>query len=269
MSEPIRRSSRITKGKEPERFGSWVKPKAAPATNENNTYNEHPNENDDAASSIHAPASSVRTTASSFAHRRAQADLDAAEALAILENEREERKLQRERELIVKRLRLQQAALDEEEGIQYDIHETDNSNANLPEHLCNPQSNELHRGREDIDLWMENGVSNSIQNSVLLNEMTKQFAEAIKTGVAMATEKSSRPTDSRKFIARQAAGKDLPNFDGKPEEWPTFLSQYNTTNDLCEFSEEEKLIRLQRCLKGKARDTVSSLLNLPGSVNQG
>ncbi|XP_058456798.1 uncharacterized protein LOC131434166 [Malaya genurostris] len=68
------------------------------------------------------------------------------------------------------------------------------------------------------------------------------------------------------FASRRVMSRDLPEFDGKPEDWPIFFSQYNVTTQSCGFSNAENLIRLQRCLKGHARESVRSRLLLPESV---
>lgn len=54
--------------------------------------------------------------------------------------------------------------------------------------------------------------------------------------------------------------KDLPSFTGKAEEWPLFISSYETSTGLCGSSDGENLVRLQRCLKGKALEAVRLLL---------
>ncbi|XP_065085825.1 uncharacterized protein LOC135707839 [Ochlerotatus camptorhynchus] len=68
------------------------------------------------------------------------------------------------------------------------------------------------------------------------------------------------------IAARQAVSKDLPTFSGNPEEWPNFLSMFNSTTAMCGFSEEENLVRLQRSLKGKAYEAVKCRLMHPGNV---
>lgn len=59
--------------------------------------------------------------------------------------------------------------------------------------------------------------------------------------------------------------KQLPVFIGKPEKWPIFISCYeNTTSThICGFTQSENMIRLQRCLKGRALDSVRSKLLIP------
>ncbi|XP_062704517.1 uncharacterized protein LOC134286848 [Aedes albopictus] len=67
--------------------------------------------------------------------------------------------------------------------------------------------------------------------------------------------------------ARQAVPKELPQFNGDPEDWPVFLSMYNRTTAMCGFSDEENIVRLQKSLKGKAYEAVKSRLIHPGNVS--
>ncbi|XP_053686938.1 uncharacterized protein LOC128736479 [Sabethes cyaneus] len=73
---------------------------------------------------------------------------------------------------------------------------------------------------------------------------------------------------SAQIAARRVMSRDLPDFDGSPEEWPIFISQYTITTENCGFTNAENLIRLQRSLKGHARESVRSRLLLPSSVPQ-
>lgn len=68
------------------------------------------------------------------------------------------------------------------------------------------------------------------------------------------------------IAARQAVSKDLPTFAGNPEEWPIFLSMFNSTTAMCGFTEEENLVRLQKSLKGRAYEAVKCRLMHPGNV---
>lgn len=68
------------------------------------------------------------------------------------------------------------------------------------------------------------------------------------------------------FLSRQGA-KDLPRFDGNPDDWLLFSTQFWRTTQMCNFSMDENLLRLQRCLHGSAREAVRSLLVLPQNIN--
>ncbi|XP_055591249.1 uncharacterized protein LOC129743288 [Uranotaenia lowii] len=73
-------------------------------------------------------------------------------------------------------------------------------------------------------------------------------------------------TNSHLTVARQAAAQELPIFSGVPEEWPLFVSTYSTTTTMCGFTAEENLIRLQKCLRGKAYEAVKCMLMHPSNV---
>ncbi|XP_062702144.1 uncharacterized protein LOC115263739 [Aedes albopictus] len=80
--------------------------------------------------------------------------------------------------------------------------------------------------------------------------------------------RSSIPTvlGANHFAARQVIGKELPTFSGNAEDWPIFISCFEQSTEACGYSDAENLIRLQRCLKGHALESVRSRLLLPSSV---
>lgn len=69
------------------------------------------------------------------------------------------------------------------------------------------------------------------------------------------------------LLSRQNS-KDLPRFDGNPDEWLLFSTQYWRTTRSCNFSSDENLLRLQICLHGPAREAVKALLVLPQCVDE-
>ncbi|XP_053691758.1 uncharacterized protein LOC128740249 [Sabethes cyaneus] len=75
------------------------------------------------------------------------------------------------------------------------------------------------------------------------------------------------PTKAQ-LSARQFLAKKLPVFTGRSEDWPMFISSFETTNEACGFSNVENLARLQECLKGQALESVRSRLLLPEAVPQ-
>ena len=73
--------------------------------------------------------------------------------------------------------------------------------------------------------------------------------------------------DMRRFMARQTtSSRELPVFSGEPEDWPVFFEQFRSTTDECQFSNAENMGRLRKCLKGKARETVSAMLAVPDNL---
>ncbi|XP_058817304.1 uncharacterized protein LOC131680608 [Topomyia yanbarensis] len=93
----------------------------------------------------------------------------------------------------------------------------------------------------------------------------------VPTGQSLLPNNSSEQLaemDIRKMFARQSISADLPVFTGKPEDWPIFISSFNNSSEACGYNNVENLIRLQRCLRGAAREAVSSRLLLPECVPQ-
>lgn len=74
--------------------------------------------------------------------------------------------------------------------------------------------------------------------------------------------------DINNFLMRQSTSKDLPIFAGDPMDWPNFISQFNESTELCKYSKRENMCRLQRCLRGKARDSVEYLLKFPEQLDK-
>lgn len=50
--------------------------------------------------------------------------------------------------------------------------------------------------------------------------------------------------------------RELPEFDGNPSRWPVFMHAFIDTTNAGNYSESENIPRLQKALKGKARDLV-------------
>ncbi|XP_054745916.1 uncharacterized protein LOC129250308 [Anastrepha obliqua] len=68
------------------------------------------------------------------------------------------------------------------------------------------------------------------------------------------------------IASRQVLSKDLPTFTGRPEDWPVFITNYEQSTIRCGFTDQENLIRLQKCLKGQALEAVRGRLKVPSTV---
>ena len=66
--------------------------------------------------------------------------------------------------------------------------------------------------------------------------------------------------------ARQVIPKELPSFDGNPEDWPLFISNFKNSTEIGGYSHGENLMRLQACLRGRAKELVKSKLLIPSMV---
>ncbi|XP_065091343.1 uncharacterized protein LOC135712305 [Ochlerotatus camptorhynchus] len=72
--------------------------------------------------------------------------------------------------------------------------------------------------------------------------------------------------NSQQLAARHVVPKELPSFSGNPAEWPLFWSSFDTSTQMCGYTDAENLMRLQRSLKGDARKSVSCFLLHPANV---
>ncbi|XP_053698944.1 uncharacterized protein LOC128745902 [Sabethes cyaneus] len=70
------------------------------------------------------------------------------------------------------------------------------------------------------------------------------------------------------LAARQVVARDLPIFNGNPENWPLFFSTYESTTRMCGYTRDENMMRLRNCLRGDAFSTVQSLLLHPMTVDR-
>lgn len=60
---------------------------------------------------------------------------------------------------------------------------------------------------------------------------------------------------------------DLPDFSGSPEDWPMFSTAFNQSTAVYNYTNFENCLRLQKALKGEARECVKSLLIHPDNVS--
>ena len=82
------------------------------------------------------------------------------------------------------------------------------------------------------------------------------------------TPREPQQVDIKKLIARQSSLKDLSPFYGDSEQWHNFIAEYQSANELFSLSDVENMDRLRKCLRGRAKDAVYSLLVVPANVSQ-
>lgn len=68
------------------------------------------------------------------------------------------------------------------------------------------------------------------------------------------------------FAGRQFV--DLPVFDGRAEDWPMFLSEFEQTTEMYGYDVRENTRRLRKCLRGEAKTRVEHLTIYPENVPQ-
>ncbi|XP_053968959.1 uncharacterized protein LOC128870369 [Anastrepha ludens] len=95
-------------------------------------------------------------------------------------------------------------------------------------------------------------------------KILSQYNDLPSSSTSMASF-SNGPTPGQ-LAARQAIPKQLPTFNGDPEEWPLFISSFDNSTTVAGYTDAENFIRLQASLKGKAREMVKCKLFLPSMV---
>ncbi|GBP13233.1 hypothetical protein EVAR_65812_1 [Eumeta japonica] len=63
------------------------------------------------------------------------------------------------------------------------------------------------------------------------------------------------------IAARHVLPKELPYFDGNPEDWPIFISNYKNSTEIAGYTDGENLMRLQSCLWGRAKELSFKILD--------
>ena len=114
--------------------------------------------------------------------------------------------------------------------------------------------------------YQQPNISEYYQNPVVSNILGSQAPYYSAPSTFPSLAQNNLRLSSEQIAARHAISKDLPFFSGKPEEWPLFYSAFKGSTSACNFSNQENMIRLQRCLKGRALEAVRCRLMLPSSV---
>ena len=86
-------------------------------------------------------------------------------------------------------------------------------------------------------------------------------AECTARGMA-AVSATTAYLNQEQVCSRQVIPRELPVFNGKPEEWPLFIRSYENSTKLCGFTNDENLLRLQRALRGSLFGVCEQQINL-------
>lgn len=92
------------------------------------------------------------------------------------------------------------------------------------------------------------------------DRLVKALAEVMKMG-------ASAPRGEN-VILKTSVDKDLPHFNGSPEEWAAFKAEYDRTTTKYKFDDSDNLYRLRKALKGSAMLSVKHLFNSPNKLGQ-
>ena len=209
----------------------------------------------------------------SSSQRRRLAELEAAKAVAEIEAEADKRRLemelkmdekrvQREKSLIAKKLELEKAVIEDEGEYEVEGGIVLEEEPSRIHNLQGPPSSK-------VDEWLEKeGESKGNDNNSSIIDLSKALCEAMKMCMATTITPNNNGDDIKKFVARQSNFKDLIEFNGEPEEWPGFIADFRESTEHCSYSDVENMGRLRKCLKGKAKEAVQSLMLVPANVNR-
>ncbi|KAL0821975.1 hypothetical protein ABMA28_005363 [Loxostege sticticalis] len=85
-----------------------------------------------------------------------------------------------------------------------------------------------------------------------IQELAAALTEAISTVASKG--------QNGELLTRLATSKDLPVYHGDPLDWLQFRNAYFESTKLCKYTDTENMWRLRKCLRGEAKEAVSSLL---------
>ena len=142
----------------------------------------------------------------------------------------------------------------------YDIDESE-------EELPFKQENETEQRFANQNLGNALQENKQIKRNLEQENAINPSAECSASGMA-AVSATTACLNQEQVCSRQVIPRELPVFNGKPEEWPLFISSYENSSKLCGFTNDENLLRLQRALRSKALAFVSSKLTLPALVSE-
>ena len=171
-----------------------------------------------------------------------------------LEQEKRQR-LEAQREQLEQEKRLEEKRLAAEKALirarlQEEIALLDNSSS-----TSTKKSHISDLSRVRTERWVEDSTSAQVVGKKLLG---RPSAKDLPT---------CAPVVGEKLLGRLSA-KDLPTFSGDPLDWLRFKNAYETTTKIGQYSDQENVSRLQRCLHGQAWEAVAARLITATSAAQ-
>lgn len=178
-----------------------------------------------------------------FIARKKRLELEAAQASAQIE-----------RDLIQKKLAADIAALEVErsEGSRKSARSAQ-SNVSAVQHKVSEWMQ-----RSDLDAMerpLASGSQHGAPPAAAAPTDIQQLAYALKDAITATAGQLNTH-----IMPRLGKDRELPLFFGDPMEWLTFKQAYSESTNLCKYTDAENLCRLRNCLRGEAKETVSSLL---------
>ncbi|CAK1579935.1 unnamed protein product [Parnassius mnemosyne] len=216
-------------------------------------------ENAQSACSKSKKSSKTAGTSSSTARKR-QLEYETAKAMALVEIQAAEAEVQAaEAEAKVKSARAE--AVKIKANIQSELlkKQLAAEMAELESRSRSSHKSAVKSSTSKVENWLNAPGNKHEENREDYSRETfgpEKLAHALNEAVAA----SSYKTQNQELLTRLATSKDLPLFFGDPMEWLQFKQAYQESTQLCKYSDTENLWRLRKCLRGDAKEAVTSLL---------
>ncbi|CAG9138054.1 unnamed protein product [Plutella xylostella] len=195
-------------------------------------------------------SSSARSSAATM---RRLAEARAARELAELE----ERRLETEQRHLEEQRQLEQRRLEEQRQLEQRRLEAERARieAGLEEEKAQIEVEEVEKASSRASLSRVEKASSRASLSRVVHWLNQNH--------------SPKPEANRsdKLLGRLSA-RDLPTFSGDALEWLRFKHAFESTTRIGQYSEDENVARLQRCLRGEAWETVAARIITVSSAQE-
>ncbi|XP_065197638.1 uncharacterized protein LOC135829160 [Sycon ciliatum] len=222
---------------------------------------------------------SSATSCSSRRSLRSIDELDAeAERIAAEELAEVERKLIRKKLELQKKLNRNRSSGSSNASVRSSSSRRSRETGNGSELTCADRislaerAQRAERAERNMGAALEE-ANGQIQDLLLDHQVQGEQASGNEPNGTRPTPTSARQSHpmnltTHHFMARQSTAKDLPQFSGHADEWPAFIFALEHTTRECGFSNGENLGRLQKALRGKAKEAVQGMMTLPDNVGE-
>ncbi|XP_023289117.1 uncharacterized protein LOC111674124 [Orussus abietinus] len=210
------------------------------------------------------PSTHSKVTSASTASRKRRLELQAAEERAKIRKAAIQERERIDLELVDQRLQADLLDAEDENRAQ------GSREASIGDTAGGAIERNIHQWMEDSER-IASPPMNEAMKTVEPEQPARSLGESSRDGIRQLTAAITRTLDAVQennaserttghLVNRLSSMKDRPVFGGDVLEWPAFRRAFHLSTAKGAYSEEENLARLYGCLRGKAREAVSSLM---------
>ncbi|XP_055604350.1 uncharacterized protein LOC129752600 [Uranotaenia lowii] len=119
-----------------------------------------------------------------------------------------------------------------------------------------------HSNTKMDEMHNDDSSENTTDDTSTVSDSDSEF-ESIPDNHSLVS--TIKPTKAQ-LANRNGFTRKFPQFSGKPEEWPLFISCFTSSTEACGYNHVENLVRLQESLNGQALENVRGHLLFPKLV---